>query len=150
MKNAVVVAVVLFLLGLVVILASQGLATWRYSRDMRCGEQTDARMRELCTSIERNLEYTCCGHAIISPGYRVTLKTVAAVWCEQGVRQQDSPALIALSKSEDLRLAGTAESLLRLSAGHDQYGTPEAEVSVLHPSHPSYLLKDGCGWTVGK
>jgi hypothetical protein len=143
-KITVVLFVTLFLLGLIGTVASQNLATWRYSRHMKCGEQTNDRMRELCTSIERNLEYTCCGHAIVSPGYRSTLKTVAAVWCEQRVRQEDLSALIALSKSEDVRLGSTAESLLRLLTGYDQYGTPEADVSVLNPLHPSYLLKEGC------
>ena len=101
-------------------------------------------MRELCTSIERNLEYTCCGHAVFSPGYRSTLKTVAAVWCDQRVTQEDFSALITLSESDDVRLGSAAESLLRLLTGHDQYGTPEADVSILNPLHPSYLLKEGC------
>ena len=94
--------------------------------------------------IERNLEFTWLGHAIISPGYRSTWKTVVAVWCEQQITRQDMKTLHALSESEDWRLASAAESLLRLLTGHDQYGSPEAENSIFNPSNPSYLLRDGC------
>jgi hypothetical protein len=94
----------LILLGLIFIVALQNLAPWRHSRHMNGGEQINTRMRELCASIERNLQNTCCGRAIVSPGYRATLKTVAAVWCDQRVKQEDLPALIALAESEDVRL----------------------------------------------
>lgn len=125
-------------------IASGTVASWRYSRQMDCQRHSDTRTREICESVERNVEYTCCGHAIISPGYRSTLKTVAAVWCEQRVEQADIEALTTLSQSDDMRLSSTADSLIRLLTGHDQYGSPESASSVLSPSHPLYLLRDGC------
>ena len=120
------------------------LAPWRYSRDMKCGELAGRRARDICMSIERNLEFTWLGHAIISPGYRSTWKTVVAVWCEQQITREDVKELHTLSGSEDWRLSSAAESLLRLLTGHDQYGSPESENSIFNPSNPSYLLKDGC------
>jgi hypothetical protein len=127
-----------------VCVVTRNLAPWRYSRHMKCGELTEERARDICGSIERNLEYTWFGHAIISPGYRSTWKTVIAVWCEQQIKREDMNELHALSDAEDWRLASASESLLRLLTGNDQYGYPEAETSIFNPSNPSYLLRDGC------
>jgi hypothetical protein len=130
-------------LALLIIVAGD-LAPWRYSRDMKCGEQTGQRARGICMSVERNLEFTWLGHAIISPGYRTTWKTIVTVWCEQQITREDVKELHTLSESDDWRLASAAESLLRLLTGHDQYGSPEPENSIFNPSNPSYLLRDGC------
>jgi hypothetical protein len=143
-KIAMYLFVVLLILGFIGIVAFDNVASWRYSRHMNCEKQTDKRAREICGSIEHNVEYTCCGHAIISPGFRSTLNTVVAVWCEQSIEREDITALNALSLSDDRRLKSTADSLLTLLTGRDQYGNPEAAVSVLNPSHPLYLLRDGC------
>jgi hypothetical protein len=117
---------------------------WQYSRELHCENQTDNRARQICRSVERHLEYTCCGHAIISPGYRSTWTTVKAVWCEERIEEKDVAALRALAKANDWRLVSAAESLLRLLTGRDQYGTEEPETSIFHPANPEYLLKDGC------
>ena len=134
----------LLIIGFIGIVAANKIAPWRYSRHMQCEEQADSRARAICESIERNVVYTCCGHAIVSPGFRSTLETVVSVWCEQRVNTNDIKALNSLSISSDTRLKSTAESLLRLLTGNDQYGNPEADVSILNPSHSSYILKDGC------
>ena len=120
------------------------LERWQYSRELHCENQTDSRARQICSSVERHLEYTCCGHAIISPGYRSTWITVKAVWCEERIEEKDVATLRALAKANDWRLVSAAESLLRLLTGRDQYGTEEPETSIFHPPNPSYLLKDGC------
>jgi hypothetical protein len=143
-RASVFLLVLAFSLPLLIVVARENLASWRYSRDMQCHVLKDDRMRELCTGIESNLEYTCCGHATISPGYRATLKTIAAAWCDLKVVKEDEQLLVDLSGSEDWRLGTSAESLLRLLTGHDLYGTPESESSVLHPSHAAYLLASGC------
>jgi len=143
-KAAMYLVVTLLIAGFFGMVATGNVAPWRYSRHLQCEHQADKRVREICESIERHVEYTCCGHAIVSPGFRSTLKTVAAVWCEQRVNGTDIAALNALLLSSDMRLQSTAESLLRLLTGHDQYGNPEADVSILNPSHPAYILRDGC------
>lgn len=143
-KAAVYLVVMLLIAGFLGMVATGNVAPWRYSRHLQCENQADKRARQICESIERHVEYTCCGHAIFSPGFRSTLDTVVAVWCEQRIKGTDIEALDALSKSSDMRLQRTAESLLRLLTGHDQYGKPEADVSILNPSHPSYILRDGC------
>jgi hypothetical protein len=142
-KITAVLVIMLSFLGFIGIVAGN-LAPWRYSRHMKCGEQTEERARDICISIERNLEYTWLGHANISPGYRSTWKTVVAVWCDQQIKREDMKELHTLSESDDWRLAYAAESLLRLLTGHDQYGYPEAETSIFNPSNPSYILRDGC------
>jgi hypothetical protein len=135
---------VVSVIALVMVVFFTGAEHWQYSRRMDCEKQVDARAHEICMSIERHLEYTCCGHAIISPGYRSTWTTVTKVWCEQRIEQKDATLLRALTKARDWRLSSAADSLLRLLTGRDQYGAEESETSSLHPANPSYLLKDGC------
>lgn len=131
-------------LTVVVVLLFTNAEPWQYSRQLDCDKQADARAHDICMSLERHLEYTCCGHAIISPGYRSTWTTVVTVWCEQRVEQKDALVLRTLVKANDWRLASGAESLLRLLTGRDQYGGVESETSIFHPGNPSYLLKNGC------
>lgn len=143
-KAATYLVITLLIMGFIGMVAADKIAPWRYSRHMQCEEQTDRRARAICKSIERNVVYTCCGHAIVSPGFRSTLETVVSVWCQQRINTKDINALNSLSEAKDRRLKSTAESLLRLLTGHDQYGNREADVSILNPSHSSYVLKDGC------
>ena len=148
MSSRSTIRVVLIILALALILTAIGIApqiaTWRYSRHLDCEKQSDSRSNTICMSVERHLEYTCCGHAIISPGYRATWKTVTNVWCEQQITQKDIAALQILVKTSDWRLQFAAESLLRLLTGYDSYGVKESENSIFHPNNPSYLLKNKC------
>lgn len=138
---------ILYLLGALTFVIAVGAPfadRWRYSRELGCQMQVEGRAREICSSVERHLEFTCCGHAIISPGFRPTSITVKNVWCELRIEQEDVTVLRSLAKNEDWRLVSTAESLLRLFTGRDQYGTLESETSIFHPANSSYLLKDRC------
>jgi len=87
------------------------------------------------------MEWTWFGHAIVSPGWRVTFRTVREVYCGLSVGASDLAAIENLRKSAtDWRLQDGAQELIWLLDGASQ---PPA--SIFNPSHPQYLLKDGCG-----
>jgi hypothetical protein len=138
-KLAVYCLFVLILVGL-----SASAERWQYSKQLNCRKQLDRRAQDICRSIERHLEFTWFGHAIISPGYHSTWNTVKNVWCEQHIEQKDAMVLRELAKTHDWRLESAAESLLRLLTGRDQYGQVEPENSIFNPANPAYLLKGGC------
>lgn len=114
-------------------------------RQLDCREYGDSRAGEICRALTANMEYEWFGHAIIAPGYRVTFETARLVYCELKIAPADLPVLGELLQAEDWRLQNGADFLIRLATGHDRHGTPEAEVSIFNPSHPEYILKEGCG-----
>ena len=99
----------------------------------------EARAAELCQRLERGMQWTWFGHAIVAPGWRITWETLHKVWCEAGVGPPDAPALRLLARAREQRLAGAADSLLHLIE-QDQ-----PENSILNAKHPQYLLRSGCG-----
>jgi hypothetical protein len=57
-------------LPLVAVSAVIGVITcdpYHYSRSLPCASLGDSRSVEICHAVERNLEYRCCGHAIVDP-----------------------------------------------------------------------------------
>jgi hypothetical protein len=113
-------------------------------RNIHCNGFTDNRMREICKSIETHQEFTMTGHAIISPHYQAGWKTVAKVWCDQKINIKDIDSLNGIKKlSSDSRLQITTDALLTLITGYE-YGMAVNQNSILNPSNPNYLLKDGC------
>ena len=131
-------------LALTVAAGSASADAWQGSRQLCCQTEMDGRAQEICRSIERHLVFSCCGHAIVSPGFRASWATVKTVWCEQAIAPADLVALRALARKKDWRLAAAAGDLLRLLTGHDEYGAPESQASIFHPANPAYLLKDAC------
>lgn len=132
-------AYVLFALPLLVIgSALLLLGPWLYERDLDCSGAQTARAAAICRSLAEHMEFGCCGHAIISPGYRVTALTEAKAWCETGITQDDAATLKALADSADWRLSSGAEGLYRMATGR------AADNSIENPSHPDYILKPGC------
>src|SRR5580765_3723240 len=47
-----------------------------YSRNLSCSRFSAARERQICEALEREMEWTWSGHAIIAPSFRVTFATV--------------------------------------------------------------------------
>jgi hypothetical protein len=99
----------------------------------------DARAGELCTRLERGMQWTWMGHALPAPGWRITRDTLRRVWCEARLGPSDAPALRTLSRARDGRLEGAAGSLLHLIA------QDEPENSILNAHHPQFVLRQGCG-----
>jgi hypothetical protein len=74
--------------------ASPGRADSLYSRNLSCTRLAAPRERQICQSLEREMEWTWTGHAIIAPGFRVTFETVKRVYCALSVSAVDTPALV--------------------------------------------------------
>ena len=88
------------------------------------------------------------GHAIVSPGWRMTWGGLRTVYCREHVGPADLAALDHLRSTADgmggdWRLGDGAESLARMvkSARGDN---AEPENSIFNPANPSYILAGGC------
>jgi hypothetical protein len=114
------------------------------SRDLGCGAVSDVRGRAICRRLQREMEWTWTGHAIISPGWRVTFQSIVRTYCKETVGSKDVKSLEALRQSSrDWRTESGAEFLLRLVRNKD--GTAHEDVnSIFNVHNPSYILKGGC------
>jgi hypothetical protein len=90
------------------------------SRDLHCDRFELARSREICRALEREMEWTWMGHAVIWPGFRVTWSALRRVFCAMHVEPRDTQALVALvtwhrkGEQNDMRLENGATSLLKM------------------------------------
>lgn len=108
-------------------------------KNLQCDRQKEARAKSICQALEQNMEHTLFGHAMISPGYRVTFSTIRKVWCSQSITADDAPILRTLEQAADWRLSSAASDLLILAEKQ-----PQSENSIFNPQHPDYILKSGC------
>ena len=115
------------------------------SRDIGCARVDDGRPRELCNAIASSMQWTWMGHAIVSPGWRVTWSGIRDVYCRQHVGAVDLPALRHLAQPlvGDWRLQDGAEDLVHIV--QSVAGSSEPATSIFNPRNPSYILKRGCG-----
>ena len=112
------------------------------SRDIGCALVTPGRATAICQSLSESMEWTWMGHAIISPGWRVTWNALRQVYCHERITAADLPALENLKRGSDWRLQDGADGLLRL-IGSTSGQTAEPENSIFNPSNPQYILKGG-------
>jgi hypothetical protein len=114
------------------------------SRDLQCTAVPDARAQIICRRLEQEMEWTWMGHAIISPGWRVSFKSVRRTYCTENIGPRDISALKMLRQTaKDWRAESGAEFLLRLVWNED--GTGDEDItSIFNPANPSFVLKDGC------
>ena len=83
------------------------------------------------------------GHAIISPGWRVTWNALRRVYCREDVGTADLTALQTKKGGSDWRLQDGADDLIRLVGSRS--GPPyEPENSIFNPTNSQYILKNGC------
>jgi hypothetical protein len=114
------------------------------SRDLRCEAVRHARGRAICRRLQQEMQWTWTGHAIISPGWRVTFQTVRHTYCIEKVDVRDIAALESMQRSaKDWRAEDGAEFLLRLVRNKDGSGREDL-ASIFNPRNSSYILKDGC------
>jgi hypothetical protein len=109
------------------------------SRDIGCAKVSPGRGKELCQSLSESMEWTWMGHAIISPGWRVTWNTLRRVYCRDKTSASDLPVLESLKMGSDWRLDDAADDLIRLVGGR-----AEPENSIFNPANPQYILIGGC------
>jgi hypothetical protein len=114
------------------------------SRDIGCAHIGTEREKNVCQALSDSMEWTWMGHAILSPGWRVTWDTVRRAYCRENMSVADLSILEALKKGPDWRLQEGADDLIRLiSSGSG--GATEPENSIFNPANPQYILKGGCG-----
>ncbi len=112
----------IFLLAwLLELIAADAAAGNLYSRDLDCGKQPEGRAGEICRAMEDALELTWKGHAIISPGFRMTIERERSVYCSLPLTADDTRILVDMVIASDSRgspaeaqLNNGARSLLAL------------------------------------
>jgi len=113
------------------------------SRDIGCATVSPERAKIICQDLSESMEWTWMGHAIISPGWRVTWNGLRQVYCRQRPDAADLPALEYLKRGSDWRLQDGADGLIRL-VGSTSGPAHESENSIFNPANPQYILKGGC------
>ena len=82
-----------------------------YRRSLSCESWTNNREREICQALEREMEWTWTGHAIVAPSFRVTFNTVKQVYCALPTTPRDTRPLIDIVVTLERKPAGTMASL---------------------------------------
>lgn len=113
------------------------------SRDIGCAKVPSPRGRAICGSVSDAMEWTWLGHAIVSPGWRLTWGGLRRVWCREGIGEADLGELEMLRKASDWRLANAADDLIRLIENRDGKGA-EPKSSLFSPQNPRYILRGEC------
>ncbi len=116
------------------------------SRDIGCTRVDDARGRQICNSLSSSMQWTWMGHAIVSPGWRVTGTGLKRVYCREHVTTADLRVLLRLSGADgrspgDWRLESGAADLVEILKQGD---STVPENSIFNPKNSSYILKGGC------
>jgi hypothetical protein len=102
--------------ALVLLLApSPSAADTLYRRNLNCDQQSTEQAARICRVMEQEIEWTWLGHAIISPGYRMTLASELKVYCKLPIRVDDTATLIAMSLHPEYR-ANAAQVQVRNGA----------------------------------
>ena len=113
------------------------------SRDIGCASRPSGREKKICQTLSDSMEWTWVGHAIISPGWRVTWNALRRVYCREKISATDVVALESMKRGSDWRLQDGADGLLRLVRSRS--GPPyESENSIFNPTNSQYILKNGC------
>jgi hypothetical protein len=130
--------------GLLVLMAAVWPRNYMGSRDIGCANAQPGRSREICRALSDSMEWTWMGHAIISPGWRITWDGLARVWCAKHIPDADLPVLESLRHvSRDWRLESAADDLIHIAEARAGRVNLDGN-SVFNPNNPSYILKGGC------
>jgi len=88
-----------------------------YSRNLSCSRFSAPRERQLCEALEREMEWTWTGHAIIAPSFRVTFATVKKVYCALSVAAHDTPSLVRMVVLTERKTDGTMADMQLQNGG---------------------------------
>jgi len=114
------------------------------SRDIGCANVAPARGKEICHALSDSMEWTWMGHAIVSPGWRVTWAALRRVYCREKISAADVKVLETMKMGSDWRLQDGADELIRLLGSSSGGLANEPENSIFNPTNPHYILKNGC------
>ncbi len=137
------ISVLLAVIVMVVVLLMAWPDRRMISRDIGCVNVAPERARTICRGLSESMEWTWMGHAIISPGWRVTWSALHQVYCRERVNPTDLPALEHLKQGSDWRLQDGADGLIRIVRSTSKEAH-EPENSIFNPANPQYILKGGC------
>jgi hypothetical protein len=114
------------------------------SRDLACGTLRNERANGICLLLQRELEWSWLGHAIVSPGYRIGFAGIRRAYCRGKIGEQDIPDLETLRRmAGDWRAETAAGFLLDLVRNRNGSGDAGAS-SIFDPGNPGYILRGGC------
>src|SRR4029077_17521477 len=89
-----------------------------YRRNLSCPPRVSApRARQICEALEREMEWTWSGHAIIAPSFRVTFATVKKVYCVLSVAAHDTPSLVRMVVLTERKTDGTMADMQLQNGG---------------------------------
>lgn len=176
MRRLLAVALLPPLVGLALLAPPSAAADTLLHRDLQCDQYSKPRAAVICRITEQEMEWTWLGHAIIAPGYRITLEGQLRTYCKAEITPEDTAILVELAldpryqqNPAQVLVQDSARDLLKLlgQAALDQFPTPadlpesvrtaapylKQEIaiaignessSVYSPSHPAYILREGC------
>ena len=75
---------------------SPAFAASLYSRNPSCERWLEARTNEICKTLEREMEWTWTGHAILAPSFRVTFETARRTYCALPIAANDAATLVEM------------------------------------------------------
>lgn len=78
-----------------------------YSRNLSRSRFSAARERQICETLQWEMEWTWTGHAIVAPSFRVTFDTVKKVYCALSVAAHDTPSLVSMVVQTERKTDGT-------------------------------------------
>jgi hypothetical protein len=103
------------------------------SKNLHCERYELARSQEICRALEREMEWTWMGHAIIAPGWRVTWGSLRRVFCTLHIDSRDTLALArivvwyAKGERNDDRVEFGSSALLYLLGKNALEALPDPE-----------------------
>ena len=143
MRRPIAISVLLAAIVVAVVLLMAWPDKGMTSQDIGCANVTPERPKAVCQALSESMEWTWMGHAIISPGWRVTWNSLRQVYCRERINATDLPALEYLKRGSDWRLQDGADGLTRL-IGSASGQAHEPQNSIFNPANPQYILKGGC------
>ena len=143
MKRTAVILAVLAASFIALVLALCWPSGYMITRDIGCSKANSERGKDICDALSASMEWTWMGHAIVSPGWRVTWRGLGRVYCQEKITDDDLPMLEMLKRGSDWRLEFGADSLIRLAINSSGKQT-EPETSIFNPNNADYILKNGC------
>ena len=67
-----------------------------YSRNLNCSRWGEKSFHTICEALERELEWTWTGHAIVSPSFRMTAQGAKRAYCGLPVTASMTPSLVRM------------------------------------------------------
>src|SRR4051812_30817916 len=104
-----------FAIGIILVAAAGGITYGLWpdrllaSHNLQCDQINQPRAQSICWRLATEMRWTWMGHAIISPGWRVTFDTIRRTFCREHIDQSDLPALEVLRRmAQDWRAESAA------------------------------------------